>query len=131
MYCNVFLRKLSLHRDDMDAPFDVESLRDEHESNSEWRMRREFLLANYQDLPFNRLICLSRCFINIEVYGCTYPSEVMAQVRELSSSVNPKIMAAQRERMTQKYADLLLFFFKLKKNIYAMWKNGPSAVGRV
>ena len=82
--------------------FNVESFRDEHESNSEWRMRKEFLSSNYQAVPLDRLICLSRCFISIEVYGCTYPSEVMAEVQQLSENVNPDIMAAQRERMKQK-----------------------------
>lgn len=83
--------------------FIVDDFRDEHESNSEWRMRKEFLASNYQAVPLNRLICLSRCFISIEVYGCTYPPEVMAQVQQLSENVNPEIMAEQRERMAQKY----------------------------
>jgi hypothetical protein len=82
--------------------FDVESMRDEHESNSEWRMRREFLAKNADALPLNRLICLSRCFISIEVYGCSYPHEVMAEVHALTENVDPSIMAEQRERMKQK-----------------------------
>lgn len=86
-----------------DCTFDVESLRDEHESDSEWRMRREFLQANHRALPLDRLICLSRCFISIEVYGCTYPDEVMRQVQELSAGVQPAIMQEQRERMKQKH----------------------------
>lgn len=83
--------------------FDVDSLRDEHESNSEWRMRREFLLKNFDSVPLNRLICLSRCFISMEVYGCSYPDKVMAKVNKLSANVDPAIMSAQRERMRQKH----------------------------
>ena len=87
-----------------------ENYRDEHESNSEWRMRREFLQSNSDAVAIERLICLSRCFISIEVYGCSYPSEVMAEVQQLSQNVDPKIMEAQRERMSQKYA--FKFFYE-------------------
>lgn len=83
--------------------FNVDSFRDEHESNSEWRMRREFLSTNHEALPLDRLICLSRCFISIEVYGCSYPPEVMEQVHQLSENVDPAIMQEQKERMKQKY----------------------------
>ncbi|KAL8613259.1 hypothetical protein ACOMHN_001583 [Nucella lapillus] len=83
--------------------FNVENFRDEHESNSEWRMRKEFLATNFRAVPLDRLICLSRCFISIEVYGCTYPSEVMDEVQHFSENVSPSIMAKQRERMKQKH----------------------------
>lgn len=97
------------------STFDVESYRDQHESNSEWRMRREFLLKNHEAIPLDRLICLSRCFISIEVYGCSYPDAVMAQVAELSQAVDPAVMAAQRERMQQKYDNGPCALFRIRK----------------
>lgn len=83
--------------------FNADNFRDEHESNSEWRMRKEFMSKNFDAVPLNRLICLSRCFISMEVYGCSYPPEVMAQVNQLSTNVEPSIMVEQRERMRQKH----------------------------
>ena len=85
----------------------VDHLRDEHESNSEWRMRKEFLSRNLNNIPLDRLICLSRCFISIEVYGCTYMAEVMSEVALLTQNVSVSIMAEQRKRMAQKYALLM------------------------
>jgi hypothetical protein len=63
-------------------PADVTSLRDEFESSTEWRLRRKFLENNIASLMPDRLVCLSRCFINVTLYGCSYPSDVMAEIRD-------------------------------------------------
>ena len=52
--------------------FDVESYRNPYESNTEWGMRKKFLLAHHKKLDIDRLICLSNCYVNVEIYGCRY-----------------------------------------------------------
>lgn len=63
--------------------FDVESFRNPYESNTEWRMRREFLMAYHDKLDLDRLVCLSNCYVNVEIYGCSYPTQTMIQLQEL------------------------------------------------
>lgn len=69
----------------------IENLRDEFESNTEWSLRRQFLASNIDEVPIDRLICLSRCFVNMAVYQCSYPHPVMKEVRERSNGLLQKI----------------------------------------
>lgn len=67
---------------------DVETLRDPHEILPHWEVRREFILLNqdkFDDL--DRIVCLSKCFVNIELLGCTYNEDVTKLVKELGSRV--------------------------------------------
>ena len=52
--------------------FDVEKYRKAHESNSEWKLRRQFLLDHQQRYELPRLLCLANCFVNVECYGCRF-----------------------------------------------------------
>lgn len=64
--------KMSQQIDDMDnGTFDVEKYRNPNESNTEWKMRRKFLIAHNDKLSEDRLVCLANCYVNVEVYGCT------------------------------------------------------------
>lgn len=64
--------KMSQQIDDMDnGTFDVEKYRNPNESNTEWKMRRKFLLAHNDKLSEDRLVCLANCYVHVEVYGCT------------------------------------------------------------
>ncbi|KAL5011750.1 hypothetical protein ScPMuIL_010301 [Solemya velum] len=65
----------------------IEELRGPYESNVEWNLRRLFLEEHKDRFPEDRLVCLSNCFINVEMYGCRYPGPVMEQLKELSSSL--------------------------------------------
>ncbi len=58
----------------------IESMRKEHENPTEWRVRKAFLVRNYDNLDPGRLECLSNCFANHELYGAGYPDKVMAEV---------------------------------------------------
>ena len=69
----------------------IDSLRDEFESNTEWSLRKRFLKRNEADLPLPRLVCLSRCFVNMVVYGCSYPQAVMTEVHERSGGMCEQI----------------------------------------
>ena len=69
------------------ADFDVDSMRLEHESSTDWKIRRSFLLAHHDKFPEDRLLCLASCFVNIEMYGCRYPAGVMAQIKELAFEI--------------------------------------------
>jgi hypothetical protein len=71
--------------------FDVEKYRRSHESNTEWKLRRQFIIENHELLDENRLLCLANCFINVECYGCKYPEPVMLQLKELSQDLEREI----------------------------------------
>lgn len=61
----------------------VEKFRCSYESNAEWRLRERFLKAHFDKLEVDRLLCLSHCYVNVRQMGCTYPQEVMKQLKEL------------------------------------------------
>ncbi|WAR31422.1 NKRF-like protein [Mya arenaria] len=56
----------------MSEQFDVESFRNPNESTTEWKLRRQFLLAHNDKLEPDRLVCLANCYVNVEIYGCTF-----------------------------------------------------------
>ncbi|VEL44434.1 unnamed protein product [Protopolystoma xenopodis] len=60
---------------------DIGALRAKHENPTEWRLRREFIQRNNALLDPERLVCLSNCFINVKLYGASYPEKVMDDVR--------------------------------------------------
>ena len=66
---------------------DIDCLKMPYESELEWGLRKCFLVAHQDKFPKDRLLCLSRCFVNIEVYRNRYPDEVMIQVRELTEDI--------------------------------------------
>ena len=61
----------------------VEKFRCSYESNAEWRLRERFLKAHFDKFEVDRLLCLSHCYVNVRQMGCTYPQEVMKQLKEL------------------------------------------------
>lgn len=61
----------------------VEKFRCSYESNAEWRLRERFLKAHFDKFEVARLLCLSHCYVNVRQMGCTYPQEVMKQLKEL------------------------------------------------
>ncbi|KAK3107472.1 hypothetical protein FSP39_015313 [Pinctada imbricata] len=61
----------------------VEKFRNPYESDHEWKLRRDFLIANYGSFSDDRLVCMSNCYINSEEYGCRYPLMVMGQINEM------------------------------------------------
>ena len=64
----------------MDRIDQIERMRGSHENPTEWRLRKAFLIQNFDALEPERLTCLSNCFVNHELYGTGYPSKVMAEV---------------------------------------------------
>lgn len=62
------------------ADEEIEKLRKTHENPTEWRVRRAFLMKNKSEFEMERLVCLSHCFANVELYGVSYPQKVMQQV---------------------------------------------------
>ena len=69
----------------------VDQHRHSHESNSEWGLRRQFLLAHGGDLQVDRLLCMASCFVNVECYGCTYPDPVMRHLKTLTESLQDTV----------------------------------------
>lgn len=66
---------------------EVETMRHEHESDAEWRLRKEFLVSHYDKYDNARLLCLASCFINVECYGSTYPAGVMLELARLMEDI--------------------------------------------
>lgn len=68
-------------------PKNVEQFRKPCELQHYWELRRDFLLLHSGKFNFDRLICLSHVFVNVECLGVKYPDEVMKLVKELGSHV--------------------------------------------
>ncbi|XP_012945521.1 uncharacterized protein LOC101849577 [Aplysia californica] len=100
---------------------DVESMRDEFESNTEWNIRKRFLANNVDELPMERLVCLSRCFVNMTMYGCSYPQPVMIEVRERSQGLVESIEEEKQAEAKQNYADS---FIRASDNYQREGRNG-------
>lgn len=52
-----------------------------------WKLREEFLRLYMNKYEEDRLICLSNIFVNVEIMGLVYPSEVMNEIKELAGKV--------------------------------------------
>ena len=64
--------------------FNVDQYRAVHESDTEWRMRRYFILAHHERFPFDRLLGLAGCYVNVKCYGNRYSASIMNQLLELT-----------------------------------------------
>lgn len=71
-----------------DVNWDVDKYIEEHESEEQWELRRNFMERWKHEYPEERLVCLARVFTNIEFMGCRYPLDVMKEVARLSEDVN-------------------------------------------
>lgn len=78
----------STHTSEEEISSIVEGYRSPYESQTEWELRRNFMIANYRRVNMESLVCLANCYLNVEMYGCRYPALVMGQIREMSSSLN-------------------------------------------
>ncbi|KAK0418534.1 hypothetical protein QR680_013622 [Steinernema hermaphroditum] len=65
----------------------IENNRNKHESDDQWIRRRAFLRKYADNFEKNRLICLSKVYVNMKYLGCDYESDLMRQVTELASTV--------------------------------------------
>ncbi|XP_046560726.1 uncharacterized protein LOC124269743 [Haliotis rubra] len=96
---------LSKNDPDMASQFQVNKYRDPDECAQAWRLRRRFLVAHHDKFPEARLICLAKCFVNVEMDGCRYPDPVMIQLKELSKDF-PKLAKEKKERVKMKYTTM-------------------------
>lgn len=65
----------------------VDQFRKPYELPHYWELRKDFLLLHSQKFSFDRLICLSNVFVNVECLGVRYHDDVMKLVKELGSQV--------------------------------------------
>ena len=63
----------------------------------EWKLRKLFLDANVGSLSQDRLFCLSKCFINSAMYGCSYPRAVMEEVKSRSHGLLEEYQQEKKE----------------------------------
>ena len=78
----------------------IDEFKHKHESNTEWNLRKTFMLTHMDKYPLNRLVCLAACFINYECYGCTYPGPVMVELKELMEEIGD-VLEEHRTTITQ------------------------------
>ena len=82
--------------------FNVDSYRAAHDSNTEWGMRRHFLLSHHEKFSLDRVLCLASCYISVECYGNRYPDQVMRQLKELTRGF-PESQISKRKRNEVKF----------------------------
>ena len=70
---------------------DIESFRHQHESSTEWRLRKMFLEAHHDKMDMDGLLCLASCFVNVEMYECVYPQGVMIKLRDLMEEIKDEL----------------------------------------
>ena len=66
----------------------IDHFRQPHESSAEWTLKREFLLAHREKFSDSRLECLANCYVNQQLFGCSYPPAVMEQIRVLKEGLS-------------------------------------------
>lgn len=77
---------------------DIDSLKHHYESDTEWSLRKTFLLMAEDKYDYDRLLCLASCFINIECYGATYPGPVMIEIQALMKEMMDEIHFFRKKR---------------------------------
>ena len=86
--------------DEHDLEERIDEFKHKHESDTEWNLRKTFMLTHMDKYPLNRLVCLAACFINYECYGCTYPGPVMVELKELMEEIGD-VLEEHRTTITQ------------------------------
>lgn len=69
----------------------IDTMRGDHESSEEWNLRRKFLVLHKDTMPFDQLVCMTNCFVNVYIYGCKYPAPVMQKLQGLTSNISDDI----------------------------------------
>lgn len=70
------------------AEKEVEKLRQTHENDRHWQLRRQFLLNNWGLYEEKQLVSLSMVWSNVYFDGCVYQPELMARVKEMSAGID-------------------------------------------
>ncbi|EPB73623.1 hypothetical protein ANCCEY_07284 [Ancylostoma ceylanicum] len=71
----------------MSVDEEVDKERKQYECDRIWLIRRTFLRKYWNEIPRDKLLCLSQLFININMIGCVYSDPVMEKVRTLGAGV--------------------------------------------
>ncbi|KAL6730307.1 hypothetical protein Aduo_001288 [Ancylostoma duodenale] len=71
----------------MSVEEEVDKERKAYECDRIWLIRRTFLRKYWNEIPRDKLLCLSQLFININMIGCVYSDQVMEKVRRLGAGV--------------------------------------------
>jgi len=77
---------------------DIDSMRHFYESDTEWDLRKRFMEVHEDKFDRGRLMCLASCFINVECYGCEYPTPVMIQLVELMADIKEDVDIFRKKR---------------------------------
>ena len=81
--------------------FDVDTLRERHESQAEWDLRKDFIVEYRSQFESARLLCLASAYVNVEVSGCKYPKPLMVQLTQYSASL--KGIKAHRDAQKKRF----------------------------
>ncbi|XP_065344760.1 partner of xrn-2 protein 1 [Cloeon dipterum] len=105
---------------------EINSFRQEHESDEHWQLRREFLDAHFEKFPSSKLQCYSHTYVNIEVLGCRYPNETMQIIADLAAglgSVHKKRKENNAQRITMDASNAAEQ--KIKRRTGGEMRNNP------
>uniref|UniRef100_A0A182QVM3 G-patch domain-containing protein n=1 Tax=Anopheles farauti TaxID=69004 RepID=A0A182QVM3_9DIPT len=78
-----------------ESPLNIDEYRNPHEDDDHWLLRRAFLEKNQHILPEDKLLCLAQVYMNIQLYQCLYPAEIMQQVEKLSEGLAKEYMRSR------------------------------------
>jgi len=78
--------------------WDVEQYRHPWDSDDQWEVRRQFMLAHKHEIPEDKLVCLAQVYANMEVLHCSYPAEVMEHVRSLAANLDETDLKKRRNK---------------------------------
>lgn len=54
----------------MTEDWDIDSHRYKYESDTQWELRKNFMLTHKDKFPKYELLCLAQTFVNVEILGC-------------------------------------------------------------
>ncbi|XP_075559617.1 partner of xrn-2 protein 1-like [Dermacentor variabilis] len=85
----------------------IDAYRQPWETDENWDLRREFIMANDGKVEEVLLLSLSQAFINMKTLRCTYPADVCSEIAELSKNVDrlPELLAKRRQNRSILFAN--------------------------
>ncbi|XP_039296054.1 uncharacterized protein LOC111055077 [Nilaparvata lugens] len=97
---------MSLRLDFVDK-WTVDQYRDALDTDEQWDLKRNFMLANCESFPVEKLLYFTEIFFNITFRKCSYPFSIMTQVEEMSKDVFTSKHAVLRNRFYKTLVEVL------------------------
>ncbi|KAH9426746.1 hypothetical protein DERP_002846 [Dermatophagoides pteronyssinus] len=66
---------------------EIDQYRKDWEIEDHWQMRKNFMLAHYDHIAKDRLLCYAQLYVNIEVLQNEYDQALMNEIKALASKI--------------------------------------------